>query len=85
MLKGQVELVLKYSDDVLQMADSVVLARETITAVSSRHGLTAVFLPKVFSDKAGNGCHIHVSFQDTLSPSKSRNAGKEFSNTCQHS
>ena len=59
---GQLELVLEYQPSPLRMADWVLLARETITAVAKNHNLQAVFLPKLYPDKAGNGCHLHISF-----------------------
>lgn len=71
---GQVELVLEYQDDPMQMADWVVLTRETITAVAKEYGLNAVFLPKLLADKAGNGCHLHFSFRDTTTTTRKKNA-----------
>ena len=64
---GQVEVVLGKQDDVMRLADGVVLARATVAAVARKHDLRAMFLPKVFEDQAGNGLHIHLSFRD-LSP-----------------
>jgi glutamine synthetase len=48
----------------VQLADHVVLARETITAVAYKHGMKAIFLPKSDPRRAGNGCHVHISFRD---------------------
>lgn len=42
-------------------ADNSVLARETIRAVSQRHGLRASFAPSVVAGHVGNGGHIHIS------------------------
>ncbi|WP_455354986.1 glutamine synthetase family protein [Streptomyces sp. SYSU K217416] len=42
-------------------ADLAVLVRETIRAVSVRHGLTALFGPVVTAGAVGNGCHVHLS------------------------
>ena len=42
-------------------ADRQIAFSETVHAVASRHGLEASFLPKIFSDKAGSGCHLHLS------------------------
>jgi glutamine synthetase len=42
-------------------ADTFVLVRETIRAVSQNHGLRATFSPKVLADGVGNGAHIHLS------------------------
>ncbi|MFC4051667.1 glutamine synthetase family protein [Actinomadura syzygii] len=42
-------------------ADTAVLVRETIRAVSMSHGLAATFSPKVEADSVGNGAHVHLS------------------------
>ncbi|UCM89597.1 type I glutamate--ammonia ligase [Streptomyces marincola] len=42
-------------------ADLAVLVRETIRAVSVRHGLDASFAPVVDPDGLGNGRHLHLS------------------------
>lgn len=52
---GQLEIVLAYSDNVLQLADDIVYARETIKNVSKQHGMKALFLPKTSMMAAGNG------------------------------
>lgn len=57
---GQVELVLRYCDAV-EMADRLVLTRETVSNVARAYGMRAVWLPKIFKDKAGNGNHLHLS------------------------
>jgi glutamine synthetase len=62
---GQLEIVLVYQEDPVQLADNVVLARETITAVTFKHGLKALFLPKINANHAGNGRHVHLSIRDT--------------------
>eukprot|EP00573_Skeletonema_grethae_P012161 CAMPEP_0201692500 /NCGR_PEP_ID=MMETSP0578-20130828/5347_1 /ASSEMBLY_ACC=CAM_ASM_000663 /TAXON_ID=267565 /ORGANISM="Skeletonema grethea, Strain CCMP 1804" /LENGTH=344 /DNA_ID=CAMNT_0048177881 /DNA_START=73 /DNA_END=1103 /DNA_ORIENTATION=+ len=61
---GQLEVVLSYSDDILQLADDVVYARETVTNVAKQHGMKAVFLPKTSMMTAGNGSHLHFSFRE---------------------
>jgi len=57
---GQFEVSVE-PDDPVGAADTVVLVRETIRAVSARHGLRVTFAPKVLADGVGNGGHIHVS------------------------
>src|SRR5262249_3543972 len=57
---GQDELSTRYAG-VIEAADRQVAFRETAHAVAARHGLKASFLPKVFADKAGSGCHLHLS------------------------
>jgi len=57
---GQFEVSFSPQDPV-GAADMVVLVRETIRAVSSRHGLRATFAPKVVAGGVGNGGHVHLS------------------------
>jgi glutamine synthetase len=45
----------------LQAADRQIVYRETVRGVAIHHGLAASFLPKIFEDKAGSGCHINFS------------------------
>lgn len=60
---GQLEVVLAHSN-VLQLADDIIFARETITACAKQHGMKALFLPKTSEMQAGNGLHLHISFKD---------------------
>lgn len=57
---GQHELSTRFTD-ALAAADSQVVFRDTVHGVAARHGLVASFLPKVFEDKAGSGCHLNLS------------------------
>ncbi|WP_230269153.1 glutamine synthetase family protein [Blastopirellula sediminis] len=57
---GQHELSATYTT-LTQAADWQVVFRETVHACAARHGLKASFLPKVYADKAGCGCHLHLS------------------------
>lgn len=57
---GQFEVSVAAVDPV-RAADDYVLVRETIRAVSERHGLRASFSPKVLHDNVGNGGHVHLS------------------------
>lgn len=57
---GQQEISIRYTD-ALQAADWQIAFRETVKAIAQRHNLTASFLPKIFPDAAGSGCHIHFS------------------------
>jgi glutamine synthetase len=49
------------NEDPVGAADTFVLVRETIRALSMRYGLRASFSPKVVADGVGNGGHVHVS------------------------
>ncbi len=57
---GQYEVSVA-AEDPLGAADTAVLVRETVRAVSMEHGLAASFSPKVDADSVGNGCHVHLS------------------------
>ena len=57
---GQQEISVRYTD-ALSCADRQVIFRETVHGVAACHGLKASFLPKVYADKAGSGCHLHWS------------------------
>ncbi|CAL9366528.1 Glutamine synthetase [Actinosynnema sp. ALI-1.44] len=48
-------------EDPVHAADTAVLVRETVRAITARHGLRASFSPKVVADGVGNGGHLHVS------------------------
>ncbi len=58
---GQQEITIRY-DDALSAADNQIMFRETVHGVALKHGLKASFLPKIFAEQAGNGCHLHLSF-----------------------
>jgi glutamine synthetase len=49
------------AEDPVGAADTAVLVRETIRAVTIRHGMAASFSPKVEADSVGNGAHAHLS------------------------
>jgi glutamine synthetase len=57
---GQFEISVA-AEDPVGGADTFVLVRETIRALSLRHGVRASFSPKVLADGVGNGGHVHVS------------------------
>ena len=57
---GQQEVNIRYAD-AAQAADRQIIYRETVRGVATRHGLIASFLPKIFEDKAGSGCHLNFS------------------------
>ncbi|MBE9177806.1 glutamine synthetase [Oculatella sp. LEGE 06141] len=57
---GQHEIAIRYTH-AMQAADWQIAFRETVRGVALQHGLRASFLPKIFADKAGSGCHLHLS------------------------
>ncbi|WP_020671573.1 glutamine synthetase family protein [Amycolatopsis nigrescens] len=59
---GQFELSVA-AEDPVRAADTAVLVRQTIRAVSGEHGLRASFSPKFSASGVGNGGHVHLSIQ----------------------
>ena len=57
---GQQEVNIRYAE-AMQAADRQIIYRETVRGEATRHGLIASFLPKIFEDKAGSGCHLNFS------------------------
>lgn len=57
---GQLEISVA-AESPVHAADTFVLVRETIRAISLRHGLRASFSPKVLAEGVGNGAHVHLS------------------------
>jgi glutamine synthetase len=57
---GQLEVSVAATDPV-GAADDSVLVRQTIRAVSARHGYQASFAPSVVAGSVGNGGHVHLS------------------------
>jgi glutamine synthetase len=57
---GQFEQNFKYSD-ALTTADRVVTLRYMISMLAEEAGMTATFMPKPFTDRTGNGMHMHLS------------------------
>ena len=57
---GQFEVSVAAADPV-RAADDSVLVRQTIRAVSHRHGLRVSFAPSVVAGTVGNGGHVHLS------------------------
>ena len=61
---GQLELTLKHKADALRAADDAVMYKRAAKGVALKHGSEATFMAKPFSDRAGSGFHVHVSFND---------------------
>jgi glutamine synthetase len=57
---GQLEISVSPGDPVTS-ADTCVLVKQTIRAVSQRFGLQASFAPSVVAGGVGNGGHVHLS------------------------
>lgn len=57
---GQQELSVRHLD-ALGSADQQIVFRETVRGVAQEHGYVASFLPKLFEQSAGSGCHLNLS------------------------
>ena len=57
---GQHEISIRYTG-ALTAADQQIAFRETVHGVALQHGQIASFLPKIFANQAGSGCHLHLS------------------------
>lgn len=57
---GQFEFDFGYSD-ALTMCDRYIFFRYMAKKIAADHGLIAVFMPKPFADKTGNGAHFNMS------------------------
>jgi glutamine synthetase len=57
---GQFEQNFAYAD-ALTTADRVVTLRYLISMLAEQRGMTATFMPKPFTDRTGNGLHMHLS------------------------
>ena len=61
---GQFEVNLHHTDDVVLACEHVFMLKHIVRHAAAAHGMCATFMPKPFADKAGNGCHVHVSVLD---------------------
>jgi glutamine synthetase len=61
---GQFEITLHHRDDALRAVDEAVMFRRVLRGVAQKHGLIACFMAKPFTERAGSGLHVHVSFND---------------------
>jgi len=57
---GQHEIDIKYGD-VLDIADSILIAKHIIKRTARKLGLFASFMPKPLTEYCGNGMHLHFS------------------------
>ena len=61
---GQFEQNFAHADP-LTTADRVVTLRYVVSMLAERADMTATFMPKPFSDRTGNGLHLHLSLWDS--------------------
>ncbi|GJL83189.1 MAG: glutamine synthetase [marine bacterium B5-7] len=61
---GQFEINLDHTDDVISACEHVLMLKNIIRQAANLHGMCATFMAKPFEERAGNGCHVHVSVLD---------------------
>lgn len=61
---GQFEVNLNHTDDVMLACEHVLMLKHIIRHAAVARDMCATFMPKPYADRAGNGCHIHVSVLD---------------------
>ena len=64
---GQAEIDLRF-DDLVSMADSMLLYKYIIKNVAKRHGKTVTFMPKPLFADNGSGMHTHLSLWKNNQP-----------------
>jgi glutamine synthetase len=62
---GQFEITLHHRDDALRAVDEAMMFKRVLRGVAQKHGLIACFMAKPFTERAGSGLHVHVSFNDS--------------------
>ncbi len=61
---GQFEINLHHCDDPVLACDHALLLKRIVKGVAIKHGMSATFMAKPFSEIAGSGLHIHFSLYD---------------------
>lgn len=62
---GQYEINLKHQNDIVALADNVLVLKRIIRQVAKKHRYIASFMAKPFGDESGNGLHTHISLIDS--------------------
>lgn len=60
---GQYEIPMKYSNDALWMADTIMIYKDIVRRSAEKNGLKSSFKAKVRSDINGSGMHVHQSLR----------------------
>jgi glutamine synthetase len=61
---GQFEITLQHRRGALAAVDEAVQFKRLLKGVAAKHGLVASFMAKPFTQRAGSGAHLHLSFAD---------------------
>ena len=60
---SQVEITLQHGP-ALEAMDQAIRYKRIVKGVANQHGMSACFMAKPFTDLAGSGMHMHLSFAD---------------------
>ncbi|MEJ0098658.1 MAG: glutamine synthetase family protein [Pseudomonadota bacterium] len=61
---GQFEITLQHRHGALAAVDEALQFKRLIKGVAAKHGYTASFMAKPFTQRAGSGAHLHLSLAD---------------------
>jgi len=62
---GQYEIPMKYSNDALWMADTIMIYKDIVRRSAEKNGLKSSFKAKVRQNINGSGMHVHQSLRST--------------------
>jgi glutamine synthetase len=62
---GQFEITLTHRNDALRAIDETVMYKRAVKGVAMQFDMTACFMAKPFSERAGSGLHLHASLANT--------------------
>lgn len=79
--RGQYEINLQHSADVLSACDQALLLKRIVRNVAMQQGLMATFMAKPLADDSGSGMHIHVSMQDDNGDNIFHSTGEQLNST----
>jgi len=81
---GQFEINLLHCDDALQAADDAMLFKRIVKGMARKHNVTASFMAKPYSERSGNGLHVHFSMLNEKGDNVFNDGSEEGSKTLQH-
>ncbi|WP_417228531.1 glutamine synthetase family protein [Amphritea sp.] len=74
---GQFEINLLHVNDPLLAGDQAIMFKRLIKGISRKHGYSSTFMAKPYTDKSGNGFHVHFSLLDEAGNNIFDNGGEE--------
>lgn len=58
---GQFEINLNHVDDPMKAGDQSIMFKRLVRGIARKHDYSATFMAKPYTDKSGNGFHVHFS------------------------